>query len=435
MKKLLSVLLSCTLMLLLAGCRGKAADPDFRDMSAYDEQDGFADSLKSDYLSFRKKYPELKNDVCYYVNAQNSMPAGREVKVCFTNAFSDGWREAGALNITSSGINVSDEQYVFSFGKHFPVKTVMETSGFNTVDELFTNVGQVQTYEELGDFCAFSVNHYNERPVYIDTIYYGTPGNMKSVDVNFGNLRQPPDQSMQITENSIYYYVCDYADPERSSITVVEIPRNGGEVTKKQLLLAGLGLPVLDSKGLIEDIFADGGCLFMLGSFMPLDKSSEFEFYITVYDLVTDKFDVYHTNDFKGMGKLFRYDDGLGVTTAVYDEKGYFSDMGVRFLNFDPKNCKLSFNKDISFAQSKDWAYDMGLSEREFYCIDGMLCGVLTYKANGAMLMYVEIDLRTGEVTTCVPFAKNDSKQTKGWVFGSVLIRDNGKAVSQHNCS
>lgn len=77
----------------------------------------------------------------------------------------------------------------------------------------------------------------------------------------------------------------------------------------------------------------------------------------------------------------------------------------------------------------------MGLSEREFYCIDGMLCGVLTYKANGAMLMYVEIDLRTGEVTTCVPFAKNDSKQTKGWVFGSVLIRDNGKAVSQHNCS
>lgn len=435
MKKILSVLLSCTLVFLLAGCQGKPADPNFRDKSAYDEQEGFANSLKSDYLSFRKKYPELKNDVCYYVNAQNCMPVGREVKVCFTNAFSSDWREAGALNISLSGIDVSDEQYIFTFGKHFPVKTVAEMSDYSTVNELFSSVGQVQTYEELGEFCAFSVNHYYERPTYVDTIYYGMPGNIKSVDVNFGNLPQPPDQSLQITEDDIYYYTYDYADLENSSVTVVQVPRHGGEVVTRKIYLSDLGFPTLHSSSFSENIFVEGGYLFMLGEFILSAEPLEFEFCIAVYDLKTDKFDVYKTHDFKGMGKLFRYGDGLGVTTALYDEQGYYSDMGVRFLNFDENNCKLSFDKDVSFAQSENWAYDMGLSAKEFYCIDDMLCGVLTYKANGAMLMYVEIDLKTGEVTTCVPFAKNDREETKGWVFGSVLIRDNGKAKSQHNCS
>lgn len=58
----------------------------------------------------------------------------------------------------------------------------------------------------LGDFCAFTVNHYDERPEYIDTVYFGEPGSVKSVDISFGEMSQPPDQSLQITEKYIYYF-------------------------------------------------------------------------------------------------------------------------------------------------------------------------------------------------------------------------------------
>ncbi len=435
MKRFLSILLSFVLMLLLAGCQGNTNNPNFRDESAYDERDGFAESLKSDYLSFRKIYPEQKNNVCYYVNAQNKMPEGREVKVCFTNPFSSGWREAGTVNISSMGVDVSDEQYIFTFGKHFPVNTVTAMTGYQSVDDLFDKIGQVQTYEEFGDFCAFSVNQYDRRPEYVDTVFWGTANDVKSVDISFGKLSQPPDQSLQITEENIYYFAYDYGVLTKSSITVVRIPKDGGKVITKKIFLSDIGFPDLHNKSFSENIFVDGNNLFMLGNFILSVEPLELEFYIVAYNLETDEFDVYKTQDFKGMGKLFRSDDGLGVMTALFDEQGYYSNMGVRFLNLDENNYKLTFDKDISFAQSENWAYDMGLSEKEFYCIDDMLCGILTYKANCAMMMYVEIDLKTGAVTTCVPFAKNDKKETKGWVFDSILIRDNGRAVSQHNCS
>lgn len=437
MKKILSIALLLGMTLLSAGC-GFAipADPDYRDEEAYIEGEGFAESLKSDYLSFRQKYPEQKNDIFYYINAQNHMPEGREVKYCLTDISKDGWREAGTMDISSSGVDISDEQYIFSFGKHFPVETVLQMSGHSTVNELFSDMGQVQTYAELDDICAFSVNHNNERPRFIYTIFYGKPGDVKRADIDLGELEMIPDCSIQLTEHDIYYFAFEYADLENSSIIVAQIPLDGSEIVMKKILCSELGLPAEKNGGFCENIFVEGGYLFFLGDYI-LSTNPEVikEFCITAYDLVTDKFDVYKTRDLKGMGKLFRYSDGLGVTTALYDERGYFSDMGARFLDFDMKNCKLSHNKDILFAQSKDWAYDMGLSARDFYCIGDKLCGVLTYKSNGAMLMYVEIDLKTGEVTTCVPFAKNDCKETHGWVYGSVFIRDNGKGVSQHNCS
>lgn len=437
MKRYLSVLLSFALMFLLAGCQGNTGDPDFRDEATYDAQEGFAESLKSDYLSFRKKYPEMKNDVCFYVNAQNKMPEGREVKYCLTKAFGSGWREAGTLKITTNGVNVSDEQMIFSlYGKHFPVKTVTEMTDYETIDLLRDKVGQVQTYAELGNFCAFTVNQYAKRPEYIDTVFFGTTDTVRSVDISLGEFSQPPDRSIQITNKYINYFAYEYEDITNSSIIIAQIPRDGGEVITRKILCSDLGLPPLFNGNFCENIFIDGDYLFFLSDYL-LSTEPEYvsEFYITAYNLKTYEFNVYKTQDFKGVGKLFRYENGVGVTTAMLDDNGYFSDMGVRFLDFDENNCKLSKKSDLSLPQSEDWSYGISLSGRDFYCIGDTLCGVLTYKGNDAMLMYVEIDLKTGAVTSCIPFAKNDSKETKGWVYGSFLIRDNGKAVSQHNCS
>lgn len=436
MRRVLSILICLTFMIVLAGCQGKTGDPNYRDETAYVAEEGFAESLKSDYLSFRKKYPEMKNDVCFYVNAQNQMPDNREVKLCFTDMTTGGWREAGTLEITANDIKVAEEQYIFSFGKHFPVNIVTAMTGCASVNDLFDKIGQVQTYAELGDFCAFSVNRYDKRPNYVDTVYFGTTNDVRSVDIGLGEFSQPPDNSLQITDEYINYFAYDYGDMCDSSIVIAQIPRSGGEVVTKTIRCANLGLPALLNVNFSENIFIDGDYLFFLSGYVvETEPEVVSEFYITTYDLKTDKFDVYKTRDVKGMGKLFRCSNGLGVTTVLYDKDGYFSDMGVRFLNLDEKNCKLSFNKDILFAQSGNWAYDMGLSARDFYCIGDKLCGVLTYKANGAMFEYVEIDLKNGAVTTCVPFAKNDKSENKSWVYGSVIIRDNGKGVSQHNCS
>ena len=115
MKKILYLLLCSALVLTLNGCRANNGDPNFRDEAAYDEREGFAESLKSDYLSLRKKYPEQKNDICFYVMAQEEMPENREVKLCFTDVYADGWREAKAMEITSNGVEVSNERRVFTF--------------------------------------------------------------------------------------------------------------------------------------------------------------------------------------------------------------------------------------------------------------------------------------------------------------------------------
>lgn len=437
MKKILSFLLCFTFVFLLSGCQGSTSDPDYRDNEAYVEHEGFAEALKSDYLTFRKKYPEMESETFYYVNALNRIPEGREIKYCLTNAFADGWREAGTIDITSRGVNVSDEQDIFTlFGKHFPLNSVMTMTGYGSVDDLRDDIGQVQTYAELGSSCAFSVNHYSKRPEYVDTVYFGTTDNVMKVDLSFGELIQPPDRSIQITEKNIYYFVYEYGDMANSSIIVSQIPRDGGEVVTKRILYSDVGLPALFNGSFCKNIFVDGDYLFFLGDYViSAEPEVVSEFYVTAYNLKTNVFDTYRTQDFKGMGKLFRYENGLGVMTAMYDESGYFSDMGIRFLDFDASKCKLSKKGDLSLPQSEDWSYDMGLSGRDFYCIGDTLCGILTYKANDSMLMYIEIDLKTGTVTSCVPFAKNDKKETRGWVYGSVLIRDNGQAVSEHNCS
>lgn len=435
MKKILSFLLCLTITLLLAGCPESKGDPNFRDEAAYDEQDGFAASLTSSYPEFRKKYPEQKNDLCGYIMAQERMPADREVKICFTDVFANGHREAEAMELTPDGIKISDERRIFTFGKHFSVDAVLAMTGFESVDKLFEGVGQVQVYEELGDFCAFTVNHMGKRPEYIDTVYFGKPGSVKCVDINFGELHQPPDPSLQITEKYIYYFAYDYGDVTESSVTVVQIPRDGGEVVMKKIRFSDIGFPDLRNLNFLENVFVDGDYLFMLGDFVVSGEPLQSEFHILGYNLKTDAFDVYKTQDVKGMGKLFRYDGGLGVTTAMYDERGYYSEMGVRFLDFDEESCKLSKNRDLPFAQSENWTYDMSVEGKRFYCIGDTLCGVVSNNDNATMYMYIEVDLKTGAVTTCVPFAKNTKRKNKGLTFGSMLIRDGGLAVSEHNCS
>ena len=78
--------------------------------------------------------------------AQNKMPEDSNVIFCLTDVYENGWREATAMEITSRGIDISEDKMIFSFGKHFPLDIITKMTIYASVDEL----GQVQKYEELG---------------------------------------------------------------------------------------------------------------------------------------------------------------------------------------------------------------------------------------------------------------------------------------------
>lgn len=434
MRKGSSLLLCFTLFFSLTGC--KHADPTFRDTEAYDDKNGYAASLNLDYMSFYRKYGDQSNDILYYVMAQSKLSPEREIKISFEDIYNNYLHEGKTIEIKSDGINISDERMIFTFGKHFPVDTLVKMTGSESLDDMWDNKGQPQTYEELGGSCAFSIQNYND-PDFAATVYYGDIKHTDSVKLNFGNYYQMFDseQSLQITEKNIYYFV--YTKSTAGSyILVTQIPRNGENVTTKKISYSDLGLPELYNHNFRGNIFVDGDYLFFLGAFVTTkvitEEPLDHEFYLVAYNLKNDKFDTYCMNDIKHSGKLFRYENGLGLVTTLYDDNGYLSDSSIRFFDLDMGGCTLSLNRELPLALSSDWSYEF-TTDPEFYCIGDSLCVVMNEKSNGSSFAYVEIDLKSGAVTTFIPFGKNRKRENKGLFFGSLFIYENGEAVSEHN--
>lgn len=428
MKKTVSVLLGFMIIFQLSGCVKKESASVSRDDTAYDEKADFAASLTLNYDILRKKYPEQKNDIFCYVNAQNKIPEGREIKFCMEDFNNPYLHEGKTFNITASGIEVSDEHMLYTDGRYFPLETVLAMTGKTSLDEVMRDIGQPRVYEELGDFCAFLVENTASD---FDVVYYGIPEHTDTVELKNDDV---VIRSLQITEDSIYCFTL----PDKGikqSVTVSRIPRNGGEVDTKKILYSDISFPEVFSAKFIENIFVDNDYLFYLAEFVTSVEPLHSEFYILAYDLKTDGYDVYKTSDIDNVGKVFRYGSGLGFVTSMFDEHGYQTKTGIRFLNFDEANCKFSLKEELLLSQSENWSYSMGILSEHFYCIYDKLCGIMSIKDNSASLAYVEIDLANGTVTTCVPFAKIAKKEYKNLFYGSFTIRDNGKGVSEHNCS
>ncbi len=428
MKKIISVLLGFVLVFQLSGCVKKENDPNFRDDAAYDEKEGFAGSLALNYDVLRKKYPELKNDVFCYVNAQNKIPESREVKLCMQDITNSYLHEGKTLNITASGIEDSNERMLYTDGRYFPLETVLAMTDKTSLDEVIRDIGQPRVYEELGNLCAFLIE--NTASDY-DVVYYGTPEHTSTIELRSDGAVL---RSLQITEDSIYCFMLLDKDVEQS-VTVYRILRNEDEVVTKKILYSNVGFPDFINAKFIENIFVDGDYLFYLAEFVTSSEPLHSEFRVLAYDLKTDEYDVYGTDDIDTVGKLFRYKNGLGFVTAMFDERGYQTKTGVRFLDFDKTTCKLSLRKELLLPKSEYWSYAIGILGEHFYCIDDKLCGIMQIKDNAASLAYVEIELIDGAVTTFVPFAKIAKQENKNLLYGNFTIRDKGKGVSEHNCS
>lgn len=440
LKKIICLILGFILVLPLSACEEKQGDPNFRDDAAYDKNEGFAVSLTLNYELLLKRYPQIKNDMFGFINAQNFMPEGREVKVIMDDFTNPSLHEGKTIILTSNGLEISDESLLYTDGRYFPLETVLAMTGKSTLNEMLLDIGQPRVYEELGDFCAFLIGNPNQTytPSFSigfgdksDVVYYGTPE--QAYIAEFRYEEEAWFRSLQITEDSIYCFMLPYNEVEHS-IIVYQIPRNSSEGFTKQIFYSVIGLPEIFTMKFIENMFVDGDYLFFLGHFLTSIEPLNSDFYVLAYNLKTDEFDVYKTFDVDYVGKLFRYKNGLGFVTSMYDEQGYLTKTGVRFLDFDEVGCELSFKEDLFLPRSDKWAYDMGIVNELFYCIDNKLCGIMTIKGNSASLVYVEFDLDSnGAVTTCVPFAKFNKEEYKNLVYNNFAIRDNGKGVSEHN--
>lgn len=440
-KKLLGFICS-VLLLLLTGCSGNHLDPEFRDMEAYDETNGFEASLHLTYDEFREKYgqkyAEQNNGFCRYMMAQNRMPEDRQVNFSFFDIHDD-LGESETVEITSNKISISNERMLGSKnGRHFPVDTVVAMTGSGSFEAMQKSIGLPMVYEELGDFCAFAFEGYSSTG-YTVTVYFGNKEHTDSVKIDLSKFHQAYSSlpSLQITENDIFYFE-NIENSYDSYITVTQIPKNKGKISTKKIQYSEVELPNLRNLYFKKNIFVDNGYLFFMGSFVTSQTEVNGllprEFDIIMYDLKTDKHDTYRLENINNFGKLFRYNSGLGLMTFLYDEWGYSTNLSVSFFDIDKNNCKLLMNSELPLTISTPWAYFF-TGSCDFFCVGDTLCGVMIGREKGTTYVYAEFDLKSGETTTFIPIARNKNKAYYWATYGSVQILDSRGAVSPHNCN
>ena len=112
---------------------------------------------------------------------------------------------------------------------------------------------------------------------------------------------------LQITEKYVYYFVYDQSDLKNSSITIVQIPREGGDIVTQKIFYEDIGLPDLRNLDFAENIFADSDYPFFLGGFILSSETLKSEYDIAAYNLKTAEYDVFNIKSIDGVGKLFRW--------------------------------------------------------------------------------------------------------------------------------
>lgn len=399
-----SVLLIICFFTFLVGC--SAADVNVQE---YDSP------LLMKFTSFKRECKNQKNSLLNYYSYKCNIPNERTIEISLAYVFAS-QLPLKSFTITGTEITAEDKEMGYAARNCYPADTMFSITKTQSTDEIAEKFGTPDAYAEYNGISVLLISNTYE---YI--VFYGnsTEGNMIRIDKEY---KIPQNTTLQITDNAIYLFI----KPNRDSnfgVSVIKISLENSEVTKQFITFEEMNLPEIKGQILVNNIFIDDGIMYF--SINDFGSSS----WITAYD-----FDSGKGNNVKIKcaydGKLFKYQDGVGMMVSGYDNDGYNTNMGLRFFGYDAKANEFTEKEDMSVDFPKNVRYFYAIYGAEFYCTNDTLCGILIHINDGSKA-YVEISLPNGEITTFIPFKTNNEYYSP---FG-YIIRENGVAVSPHNVS
>ncbi len=404
-RKILTYILCTSLTTLtLAACNGGQ-----KKLPESHESSDYTDHLYMDFADFDGKYRKSSNSAWEYYEI-GGVPEGRTVELCYVN-ITDSSDTIGVV-ISHDGVEVSDTELCAALSGYYPVDTVKEMLGVDEAEDIPEHIGMQRPYRytEYKGTSALLLK---------DSLVFGSQDSYHNILLD-DRVDEERVHSMQITEDSIYLFELIWSF-RKSSIAITRI--NLTEESEQSYMLipfADMGIP--DFKGKIEDnnTFIHNEMLYL-----SVDNYGGTH-WVGAYNLETNKGANVEIRGYEG--KIFCYDGNIGITTAKANSTGYGTDMSIRFYKFDTEKSELIENNELYIEYPKDAKHIFGLDGNKFYCIGDKLCGVMYNTSTG--FAYAEIDLKTGKVTSMIPFRQTLKYHT---LVGYTVL-SNGVCVSQHNC-
>ncbi len=406
LKKTTFILSAGLIALALTSCSGKS-----QSLPVPDENSDYTACLYKEFNDFKGEYPKLSNSALEYYEVCG-VPEGRTVELCYVNIADSS--DTIAVRINPEGVEVSDVELGASLFGYYPVDTVKEMLSVDETEGIPEHIGTQRPYRytEYKGTSALLLK---------DSLVFGTADNYRTVSLD-NSVDEARVHSMQITEDCIYLFELIWRDRKSSlavtSVTLAEEP----EQSYTLIPFADIGISEFEFKGKIEDgnTFIHNGILYL-----SVDNYSGTH-WVGAYNLETNKGANVEIRGYEG--KIFCYDGNIGITTAKANSTGYGTDMSIRFYKFDTEKSELIENNELYIEYPKDAKHIFGLDGNKFYCIGDKLCGVMYNTSTG--FAYAEIDLKTGKVTSMIPFRQTLKYHT---LVGYTVL-SNGVCVSQHNC-
>ncbi len=403
-KKAISVVLLVCFGAIMSGCTDSAI-----------LETEYGSPLLMSFSDFKDEYKEQKNSLVSFYNYKYDIPDSRTVDICFANLLNlSNNAKFYPSEIVESKIMPIDKEMGYAVRKCYPVDTILNITGTDSIDEILEKYGHPQDYTEYNGICAIKISRSDE---YI--IFYGDNNGGKMVIID-KEYKTTQNTMLQITDEAIYLFI----KPNRDSnfgISVTKISIESSEVSRQFISFEEMNLPEIKGQILVNNIFIDDGIMY----FSINDYGSNS--WVTAYD-----FDSGKGNNIKIKcaydGKLFKYESGVGLMVSCYDDEGYNTNMGLRFFNYDVEANKFTEREELSVTFPENARYGFYIDGAKFYCTNDTLCGIMDHINDGSYA-YVEISLPDGEITTFMPF-----KAKKASHFPiSYTVRENGAAVSPHN--
>lgn len=375
-------------------------------------------SLKNDYseglyMNFDdfKKYDNTQsNSVCEYYSISN-VSDSKSIELCYSNI--SNFFDIIVLEINEHGIVISDNEVSIDAYKHYPIDIATEMTNTETVDELWGKMGQPYKYIEQNGISAM---------LFEDSLVLGTEGNYETISLD-SNIRATRVKSMQIANDSIYLFEkITHNSQAHIAVTEIKISENP-ELNYTVIPFTAMGLPEIHGQILEDNIFINNNNLYF--SINDYGRNS----WIAAYDLESGKGTNFKIEHVTYDGKLFCYEDCIGLMVSAHNNSGYNTDIGINFFSFDSEECRLTENTKLYIEFPKDAKYIYGTIGNQFYCIDDKLCGIMHHIDDGSFA-YTEIDLSDGTISAFVPF----KTKLNSYILYGYTIRNNGTGVSQHNC-
>lgn len=400
MKKLIAVLLSiCTV--LISGCSRERCGEHGANIT---------DTLLADFDNFivtSQKYTKYNADIC-------NMQEGRVAEIGLTEIFR--YNNSVSLEISSAGVQESNNA-CFAADGYCPVSSLFKMTGTSTFDQALTSVGQPYTYTELGDKSALLLADKKQ------TLIYGNANRFSKVTLG-DKYNITSVISLQITDEKLFVF--SYPEAKNGKCVVVRNLLLSDSTSLDEIVIpfSDIGFEDFNLHISKYNIFVNNDTLFFIA--YDLDKRCG---WIIAYNLNTKQYSNIRIENIAGVEQIFCADDGIIVLYNKYDSNGYSNNTFLCRYGFDYASTTFSQESVSVITFPENANYYFSTKGQDSYCVGDTFCGILE-NTRDMSYAYAEFSLSTGKITTFIPFKPKSSN----YAVTGLIIRDNGKAVSRHNC-